>query len=91
MIVASCTHGIHKNFTQFSRNLETLFANIADILIMDIERRNTRKYSFRCPDLMELRKLTYFVDDLKGFRDRFGRLLFVLFIHVKDRLLCTLV
>ncbi|XP_050890353.1 uncharacterized protein LOC127095749 [Lathyrus oleraceus] len=43
-------------FSQFSRNLETLVENIADILIMDIGRRNTRKYSFRCPDLMELRK-----------------------------------
>ncbi|XP_050889505.1 uncharacterized protein LOC127094758 [Lathyrus oleraceus] len=58
---------------------------------MDIGRRNTRKYNFICPDLMELRKLAYFVDDPKGFRDRFGRLLYVLFADVEDGLLCTLV
>ncbi|XP_050897533.1 uncharacterized protein LOC127104391 [Lathyrus oleraceus] len=35
---------------------------------MDIGRRNTRKYSFRCPDLKELRKLASFVDDPMDFR-----------------------
>ncbi|XP_050916229.1 uncharacterized protein LOC127131347 [Lathyrus oleraceus] len=58
---------------------------------MDIGRRNTRKYSYRCPDLMELRKLASFVDDPKGFRDRFRRLLFVLSTDAEDGLLCTLV
>ncbi|KAI5396414.1 hypothetical protein KIW84_062578 [Lathyrus oleraceus] len=64
---------------------------MADTLTMDIGRRNTRKYSFRCPDLMELRKLAYFVDDPKGFRDHFGRLLSMLSTNVEDGLLCTLV
>ncbi|XP_050909467.1 uncharacterized protein LOC127123277 [Lathyrus oleraceus] len=58
---------------------------------MDIRRRNTQKYSFRCPDLMELRKLASFVDDPKGLRDHFGRLLFVLSTDFEDGLLCTLV
>ncbi|XP_050909092.1 uncharacterized protein LOC127122858 [Lathyrus oleraceus] len=58
---------------------------------MDIGRRNTRKYNFRCPGLVELRKLTYFVDDPKDFRDRFGGLLSVLSTDVEDGLLCTLV
>ncbi|XP_050918609.1 uncharacterized protein LOC127136047 [Lathyrus oleraceus] len=58
---------------------------------MDIRRRNTRKYSFRCSNLMELRKVASFVDDPKGFRDRFGRLLFVLSTDVEDSILCTLV
>jgi hypothetical protein len=57
---------------------------------MDIGRRNTWKYSFRCPDLKELRKLASFVDDPKDFRDHFGRLLSVLSTDVEDGLLCTL-
>ncbi|XP_050897330.1 uncharacterized protein LOC127104170 [Lathyrus oleraceus] len=57
---------------------------------MDIGRRITRKYNFRCPNPMELRKLASFVDDPKGFRDCFGRLLSVLSINVEDGLLCTL-
>ncbi|XP_050916526.1 uncharacterized protein LOC127131657 [Lathyrus oleraceus] len=40
---------------------------------------------------MELRKLTSFVDDPKGFRDRFRRLLSVLSTNVEDGLRCTLV
>ncbi|XP_050889045.1 uncharacterized protein LOC127094229 [Lathyrus oleraceus] len=51
---------------------------------MDIRRRNTRKYSFICPDLKELRKLTSFVDDPKDFRDRFGKLLSILSINVEN-------
>ncbi|XP_050889239.1 uncharacterized protein LOC127094449 [Lathyrus oleraceus] len=58
---------------------------------MDIGRRNTRKYDFRCPDLMELRKLVSFSDDPKGFRGLFGRILFVLSTDVEDGLLYTLV
>ena len=88
VVVASC---IHEHFSQFSRNLEILFANIADILTMDIGRRNTRKYSFRCPDLKELRKLASFVDDPKDFRDRFQRLLSILSTDFEDGLVCTLV
>ena len=91
VIVASCTHGIHEIFSQFSRNIETLFTNIVNILIMDIGRRNTQKYSFRCPNLMELRKLASFVGDPKDFRDHFGRLLSILSTDVEDGLLFTLV
>lgn len=52
---------------------------------------NTQKYSFRCPDLMELTKLASFVDDHRGFRDCFGRLLSVISTDVEDGLLYTLV
>ncbi|XP_050893422.1 uncharacterized protein LOC127100335 [Lathyrus oleraceus] len=58
---------------------------------MDIERRNTRKYNFRRPDLMELMKLASFVDDPKDLRDCFGRLLSLLSTDVEDGLLFTLV
>ena len=75
VVVASCTHYIREQFSQFLRNLDILCASIACILTMDIGRRNTRKYNFRCPDLKELRKLTSFVDDPKDLRDHFGRLL----------------
>ncbi|XP_050908725.1 uncharacterized protein LOC127122428 [Lathyrus oleraceus] len=77
-------------FLNFQGKLEILFENIANILITDIGRRNTRKYSFRYPDLMKLRKLASFVDDPKDFRDRFGRILYVLSTDVEDGLLCTL-
>ncbi|XP_050896893.1 uncharacterized protein LOC127103702 [Lathyrus oleraceus] len=56
---------------------------------MDIGRRSTQNYNCRCPVLVELRKLTYFVDDPKGFRDHFGRILSVLSIDVEEGLLCT--
>ena len=57
---------------------------------MDVGRRNTWKYSFGCPDLTEVRKLASFMDDPKGFRDRFGRLLSVLSTDFEDGLLYTL-
>lgn len=77
--------------SRFSRNLEILFANITNILTMDIGRRNTRKYIYIHPNLMELRKLASLVDDPKDFKDHFGRLLFVLSTNVEDGLLCSLV
>ncbi|XP_050877729.1 uncharacterized protein LOC127081523 [Lathyrus oleraceus] len=40
---------------------------------------------------MELRKLASFMDDPKGFRHHFGRLLSVISTDIKDGLLCTLV
>ena len=58
---------------------------------MDIERRNTRKYNFKFPDLKELKKLASFMEDPKDFRDRFGRLLSILSIDVEDGLLCIMV
>ncbi|XP_050909529.1 uncharacterized protein LOC127123347 [Lathyrus oleraceus] len=58
---------------------------------MDIGRRNTPKYSFKCPDLMELRNLASFMDDPKDFKDYLERLLYVLSIDVEDGLLYTLV
>ncbi|KAI5419827.1 hypothetical protein KIW84_043835 [Lathyrus oleraceus] len=38
---------------------------------MDYGRRNTKKYSFRCPDLKELRKLASFVLDPLAFKQPF--------------------
>ncbi|KAI5409590.1 hypothetical protein KIW84_055134 [Lathyrus oleraceus] len=45
---------------------------------MDYGRRNTKKYSFRCPDLKELRNLASFVLDPLDFK-RHGKLLSILF------------
>ncbi|KAI5446873.1 hypothetical protein KIW84_014642 [Lathyrus oleraceus] len=42
---------------------------------MERQRRNTKKYSFRQPDLKELRNLTSYVLDPLGFKARFGKLL----------------
>ncbi|KAI5437045.1 hypothetical protein KIW84_023240 [Lathyrus oleraceus] len=45
---------------------------------MDRQRRNTKKYSFRQPDLKELRNLTSYVLDPLGLKARFGKLLSIL-------------
>ncbi|KAI5435747.1 hypothetical protein KIW84_022248 [Lathyrus oleraceus] len=58
---------------------------------MDYGRRNTKKYSFRCPDLKELRKLSSFVLDPLNFKQRHGKLLFVLSTEVVEGLLSVLV
>ena len=58
---------------------------------MDYGRRNTKKYSFRCPDLKELRKLASFVLDPLDFKQRHGKLLSILFADVVEGLLSVLV
>ncbi|KAI5397442.1 hypothetical protein KIW84_063309 [Lathyrus oleraceus] len=58
---------------------------------MDCGRRNTKKYSFRCPDLKELRKLASFVLDPLDFKQRHGKLLSVLSDDVVEGLLSVLV
>ncbi|KAI5411755.1 hypothetical protein KIW84_056719 [Lathyrus oleraceus] len=58
---------------------------------MDCGRRNTKKYSFRCPDLKELRKLASFVLDPLDFKQRHGKLLSILFADVVEGLLSVLV
>ncbi|KAI5441572.1 hypothetical protein KIW84_010878 [Lathyrus oleraceus] len=45
---------------------------------MDYGRRNTKKYSFRCHDLKELRKLAFFVLYPLDFKQRHGKLLSIL-------------
>ncbi|KAI5389333.1 hypothetical protein KIW84_074832 [Lathyrus oleraceus] len=42
---------------------------------MERPKRHTKKYSFRQPDLKELRNLTSYVLDLLGFKARYGKLL----------------
>ncbi|KAI5446000.1 hypothetical protein KIW84_014008 [Lathyrus oleraceus] len=58
---------------------------------MERQRRNTKKYSFRQPDLKELRNLTSYVLDPLGFKARFGKLLPLLTIQVDERLMSVLV
>ena len=58
---------------------------------MDCGRRNTKKYSFRCPDLKELRKLASFVLDPLDFKQRHGKLLSILSADVVEVLLSVLV
>ncbi|KAI5421777.1 hypothetical protein KIW84_045276 [Lathyrus oleraceus] len=58
---------------------------------MDYERRNTKKYSFKCPDFKELRKLSSFVLDPLDFKQRHGKLLSVLSTDVVEGLLSVLV
>ncbi|KAI5429853.1 hypothetical protein KIW84_034439 [Lathyrus oleraceus] len=58
---------------------------------MERQRRNTKKYSFRQPDLKELRNLTSYVLDPLGFKARFGKLLPLLTTHVDEELVSVLV
>ena len=58
---------------------------------MDYGRRNTKKYSFRCPDLKELRKLSSCALDPLDFKQHHGKLLFVLSTDVVEGLLSVLV
>ncbi|KAI5414491.1 hypothetical protein KIW84_040112 [Lathyrus oleraceus] len=58
---------------------------------MDYGRRNTKKYSFRCPNLKELRKLSSFVLDPLDFKQRHGKLLSILSADVVEGLQSVLV
>ncbi|KAI5404130.1 hypothetical protein KIW84_051319 [Lathyrus oleraceus] len=56
----------------------------------DCGRRNTKKYSFRCPNLKELRKLASFVLDPLDFKQRHGKLLSILSADMVEGLLSVL-
>ncbi|KAI5443585.1 hypothetical protein KIW84_012287 [Lathyrus oleraceus] len=58
---------------------------------IDCGRRKTKKYSFRYPDLKELRKLASFVLDPLDFKQRHGKFLSILFADVVEGLLSVLV
>ncbi|KAI5432366.1 hypothetical protein KIW84_036199 [Lathyrus oleraceus] len=51
---------------------------------MDKPRRNTKKYSFRQPDLKELRSLTSYVLDPLEFKAPHGKLLSILATQLKQ-------
>ncbi|KAI5410511.1 hypothetical protein KIW84_055861 [Lathyrus oleraceus] len=51
---------------------------------MDYGRRNTKKYSFGCPDLKELRKLSSFVLDPLDLKQHHGKLLSILSADVVE-------
>ena len=58
---------------------------------MDFARRNTRKYSFKSPYLLNLRKLGSLVTSPEDFRARHGNLLSILKTNVEEGILDTLV
>ncbi|KAI5420301.1 hypothetical protein KIW84_044181 [Lathyrus oleraceus] len=58
---------------------------------MERQRRNTKKYSFRQPDLKELRNLTSYVLDPLGFKARYRKLLSILATQVDEGLMSVLV
>ncbi|KAI5434867.1 hypothetical protein KIW84_021621 [Lathyrus oleraceus] len=58
---------------------------------MERQRRNKKKYSFRQPDLKELRNLKSYVLDPLGFKARFGKLLPLLTTQVDEGLMSVLV
>ena len=58
---------------------------------MERPKRHTKKYSFRQPDVKELRNLTSYVLDPLGFKARYGKLLPLLTTQVDEGLMGTLV
>jgi hypothetical protein len=58
---------------------------------MDLKGRNTKKYSFKSPDLSRLRRLGSLVPYPKDFRKRYGKLLSILKTDVENGALNTLV
>ena len=58
---------------------------------MDFGRRNTKKYTFRTPELQKLRELGSLILDPEGFRERYGNLLTILNTSVEKGILETLV
>ena len=85
----SCTHlhSYHQNNKKIFKELKRSICKFSD---MDKQRRNTKKYSFRQPDLKELRNLTSYVLDPLGFKARFGKLLPLLTTQVDEGLMSTL-
>ncbi|KAI5433585.1 hypothetical protein KIW84_020755 [Lathyrus oleraceus] len=57
---------------------------------MERPKRHTKKYSFRQPDVKELRNLTSYVLDPLGFKARYGKLLPLLTTRVDEGLMSTL-
>ncbi|XP_050897034.1 uncharacterized protein LOC127103836 [Lathyrus oleraceus] len=58
---------------------------------MEHGRRNTKKYTFKCPDLTESKKLCSMIVSPKDFRARYGRIMDILKTKVEDGVLNTLV
>ncbi|KAI5397757.1 hypothetical protein KIW84_063539 [Lathyrus oleraceus] len=57
---------------------------------MERQKRHTKKYNFRQPDVKELRNLTSYVLDPLGFKARYGKLLPLLTTQVDEGFMNTL-
>ncbi|XP_045831213.1 uncharacterized protein LOC123922549 [Trifolium pratense] len=58
---------------------------------MDLKKRNTKKYSFKEPDLSRLRELGALVPFPEDFQKRYGKLLSILNTNVEEGILNTLI
>ena len=92
VIVASMHSCIHFAFISSTINVfKELKRSICKFLDMERQRRNTKEYSFRQPDLKELRNLTSYVLDPLDFKARHGKLLSILATQVDEGLMSVLV
>ncbi|XP_050889168.1 uncharacterized protein LOC127094371 [Lathyrus oleraceus] len=57
---------------------------------MELGRRNTKKYTFKCPNLTELKKLGSMIVSPEDFTTQYGRLMGILKTKVEDGVLNTL-
>jgi hypothetical protein len=73
---------------RFYKELKGSICKFSD---MDKQRRNTKKYSFRQPDLRELRRLTSYVLEPLEFKVPHGKLLSILSTKVDEGLMSVLV
>ena len=87
-----CIHAfIHIHIINNEKIFKELKRSICKFSDMDKQRRNTKKYSFRQPDLKELRNLTSYVLDPLEFKARHGKLLSILATQVDEGLMSVLV
>ena len=82
---------IHIHIINNEKIFKELKRSICKFSDMDRQRRNTKKYSFRQPDLKELRSLTSYVLDPLEFKARHGKLLSILATQVDEGLMSVLV
>ena len=87
-----CIHAfIHIHIINNEKTFKELKRSICKFLDMDKQRRNTKKYNFRQPDLKEIRSLTSYVLDPLEFKARHGKLLSILATQVDEDLMSVLV
>ncbi|KAI5442785.1 hypothetical protein KIW84_011707 [Lathyrus oleraceus] len=82
---------LHARDSQQTRDSWLIRSVILNINGTWVSIRHTKKYSFRQPDLKELRNLTSYVLDPLGFKARYGKLLPLLTTQVDEGLMGTLV
>ena len=68
-----------------------IFADISGTVIMDFGRRNTRSYSFKEPQIEELKSLIPKIENPMEFKNKYRSIIPLMKINMKEGILSTLV